>query len=217
MASAIFQALKIVPASVGVKYLEKYSPVFKNYFAKVAAYGLDTNRALDYLKDRFSNEATENFKSQLEQGERKGTLRPDEMAAKTQISNAEIPGQVLRGAASLAGGFIGSGASREEEQPEEAQAQQQMQQQAQPQPQAQAPQRQQGPRELAAKRLNDMQKEKKLIQQLQADFQAKYGRQAPESPEFPTARSQPARSQGAAPRGTGDEALLAAMEKILRM
>lgn len=111
MASAIFNALKYIPASVGIKALEKYNPKFKNYFAKVAAYGLDTNRALDYLSDRFGGSTGQNYKEELAQGEKQGTLRPDELASKSNLENREIPGKLLRSALSLGGGLIGAGAS----------------------------------------------------------------------------------------------------------
>ena len=139
MASAIFNALKYIPASVGIKALEKYNPKFKNYFAKVAAYGLDTNRALDYLADRFGGEGEQNYKQQLEQGERQGTLRPDELASKSNIANSEIPGRIARTGAALGGGLIGASAAmgsellEREEQEKSEQQKQYLQQQAQQQ------------------------------------------------------------------------------------
>ncbi len=118
--TAAMGAVKYLPASLGVKLLEKFNPKFKNYFTTAAAYGYDANRALDYLKERFENEAGKSFKGQLAQGERQGTLRPDEKVAKSQLENSEIPGRVARtaaafGGAALAGGLpagIAAGASQ---------------------------------------------------------------------------------------------------------
>lgn len=206
MATGIFNALKYIPASVGIKYLEKVSPKFKNYFAQVAAFGLDANRAFDYLKDRFENEATSKYKSQLEAGEQRGQLRPDELAAKTQIANSEIPGKILRSAAALGTGFSLGGNREEPMQEEQAQPQQQIQQAQEP-PSA---------RSQARSRLNEMQKDKKLIEQLQAEFESKYGQRPPASPEFPTGRQQ-APMQQPSRQGSGDAELIAAMERILKM
>jgi len=102
-------AVKYLPASLGVKFLEKLNPKFKNYFTTAASYGFDANRALDYVKDRFENEASKTFKGQLQQGAQAGTLRPDEKSAKRQIENAELPGKVARSAAAFGGAALAGG------------------------------------------------------------------------------------------------------------
>lgn len=116
MVAPILNAAKFLPASLTIKALEKFSPKFKNYFARVAAYGLDTNRALDWVTDRFRNEQGANFEGELESGAQRGTLRPDEMVARQQINQSKIPGKVVRSLASLGGGFLGAQAGQEEEQ-----------------------------------------------------------------------------------------------------
>lgn len=127
MVAPIMGAMKYLPVSLGVKLLQKVNPKFKNYFTTAAAYGYDANNALDYLKDRFENQETESFENQLEKGATQGTLRPDEMAAKSQIANSQIPGKAVRsvaafGGAALAGGLPGAaaaGASQAMQQPQQ--------------------------------------------------------------------------------------------------
>lgn len=185
-------ALKFLPASVGIKALEKYNPKFGKYFAKIAAYGLDTNRALDFLKDRFEQESTGNFKSQLEQRAGRGSLRPDEMAAQTAISNSEIPGKIGRSVASLAGGLIGAGGEETPAQQEE-QTPQQMQRQ---------PNQQQ-----AVQQYNEMIKKRKLIDQMQQEFEQTYGGAG--RPMQPQANQQPS--------GQGISKLQETLEKYMQL
>lgn len=104
--AAILNVLKYIPVSTARKALEKVNPGFKNYFAKSAAYGLDINRAMDFLSDRFQSDAQKAHKAHLEQGEANKTLRPDEAASKAQISNAEAPLRGLKTAASFIGGGL---------------------------------------------------------------------------------------------------------------
>lgn len=104
--SAALGAIKYVPASVGIKMLEKVSPKFKNYFTQAAAYGYDANNALDYLASKFESEGTKQFKGQLAQGEAQGTLRPDEQVAKKQIETSEIPGKIARSAVAFGGAAL---------------------------------------------------------------------------------------------------------------
>lgn len=100
--SSVINALKYLPASLGLKALEKVNPKFKNYFSEAASYGIDATRALNYLSERFDNPSNTAFKGELEKGEAQGTLRPDERTAKQMIGNSELPGKVVRGAAGLA-------------------------------------------------------------------------------------------------------------------
>lgn len=104
--SAILNVLKYIPASTARKALEKVNPGFKNYFAKSAAYGLDINRAIDFLSDRFQSESQKSHKAHLAQGKANRTLRPDELASKAQIENAEMPLRAAKTAASLVGGAL---------------------------------------------------------------------------------------------------------------
>lgn len=100
--SKILGGLKYVPASLGIKVLEKAHPMFKNYFANVTAYGLDASKALDYVTERFSNpsEYEESLKSR-----NPDQLRTDERIAKNEIATSKAPGKLLRNAASLATGL----------------------------------------------------------------------------------------------------------------
>lgn len=128
---AVLQGLKYIPASLGVKALSKVNPKFKNFFTEAASYGVDTNRAISYLTDRFSNPNNQQFEQGLAQRGAQGQLRPDEMAAQTDISNSRIPGRALKGIASFAGAGIGGSGSESDQQPDQ-QAQGQSQQAEQP-------------------------------------------------------------------------------------
>lgn len=107
--SSALNALRYVPASMGIKLLQKADPRFKSYFAKAAAYGVDVNRALEYLSDQYATSPGErDYKQSLESGAQKGTLRPDQMASRSNLANDAIPGKVLRtGAAIGAGALLG--------------------------------------------------------------------------------------------------------------
>lgn len=116
--SKILGGLKYVPASIGIKVLEKAHPMFKNYFSKVTAYGLDASKALDYLTSRFSN--PNDFEQSL-QSRNPDQLRSDERIAKNEISASKGPGKALRNAASLATGLT-LGTSTSENQPTQTQS-----------------------------------------------------------------------------------------------
>lgn len=118
MAAAISGALKYLPATLARKALTKINPKFDSFFAQALTYGVDADRALEYLAQRFESEPQRDYKEQLERGAANQTLRPDEMVSRSQIGNAAIPGKVLRGAASVAlGGGLGLGGSKQEAQP----------------------------------------------------------------------------------------------------
>lgn len=115
--SAVLGALKYLPASLGVKALQKINPKFKNYFANALSYGVDANRAMDYLTERFSSDSQNDYKNQLEEGASKGTLRPDEAVSRSQMNNAGVPLKALKTAASFAiGGSLGRMGEEEDQQ-----------------------------------------------------------------------------------------------------
>lgn len=110
---AVFGALKYVPASVARKALEKVNPKFKNYFSKAVSYGMDANRALDYLSDRFQSDAQRTHKEQLEQGAANNTLRPDEMLSRSQLANTELPSKIAKTALAYGGAGLLTGRNSE--------------------------------------------------------------------------------------------------------
>lgn len=106
--NAVMGALRFIPATLARKALGKVSPKFNNYFASIATYGLDVNRGLDYLADKFERDSKRRHKEQLEQGATNHTLRPDEMAHKAELANQGVPGKIARSVASAAiGGYLG--------------------------------------------------------------------------------------------------------------
>ena len=161
--AAAMGAIKYIPASLGVKLLQKANPKFKSYFSTAAAYGFDATRALDYLKERFENEAAQTYKGKLETGAQQGSLRPDEAVSRSQLSNAALPGQIGRAALGFGGAAIAGRGS-------EGQAEQTMAQQ-QPQPQPINPQG-------GGQAQPQPQRKQSLIQNLEAAHEAEYGEAA---------------------------------------
>ena len=192
MASAIMGVLKYLPASVARKALTKVNPNFEGFFSKALSYGIDANRAIDYLSDRFTSEAQKDHERQLERGSVNNTLRPDEKVSRSEMSNASIPGKILKGAASLAiGGGLGMGGNKSAPQP---------QQMAQEPIEPQEMQRQEALQKFNKKVRPKKPKSELNPQALKEQFQQEYG-------------EQPEQSQG----DDVDQALLAAFEKILSM
>lgn len=126
---AVLQGLKYIPASLGMKALSKVNPKFKNFFTEAASYGIDTNRAISYLTDRFSNQNNQQFEQGLAQRGAQGQLRPDEMAAQTDISNSRIPGRIAKGIASFGGAGLASSFGDSDQQQDQPQDQSQQPQQ----------------------------------------------------------------------------------------
>lgn len=187
----LFGGLKYLPASLGIKALQKINPKFKNFFASAAAYGIDTNRALNYLTDRFESDSQRAYKNQLDRADSQGSIRPDEAASRAQISNQEIPGRVLKSAASIiSGGLLGGGGEDEEQEENKLQGPH-----IPSMDQLQAPNVPQNPRVEATRAYNERQKKKRTMQQqLEEDVQ----RQS--KPEYSI-----------------DDQLLLAMQNILKM
>ena len=200
--SSVFGALKYVPATVARKALEKVNPGFKNYFSSALSYGIDANRALDYISDRFESSAQRDYKEKLEQGARAETLRPDEKASRSQIKNAEMPGKLLRGAAAIGGAALAGGLpsgiaqaaqSVSNEQPEHVPGLGQYKGEHEPNigqmkgeniPGLGQMQSEHGPnplseRQLALMKYNQMNKRKKELDKMNTDFESEYGQKMP--------------------------------------
>lgn len=120
--NAVLGAASYVPATITRKALEKLSPKFGSYFSKALTYGVDANRAVDYLVHRFKNQTQHIHENELEEGAAKGTLRPDEMVSRSQIQNAAIPGKIAKTALGIGTGLvlggIGEGTSEIQKQEE---------------------------------------------------------------------------------------------------
>ena len=113
MSAAILGALKFLPASLARKALSKVNPGFDTFFSRALSYGIDADRAIEYLSDRFQSDAQKSHQNQLDRGAANQTLRPDEAVSRSEMSNAAIPGKILKGAASLAiGGGLGMGGQK---------------------------------------------------------------------------------------------------------
>lgn len=92
MISQILPFLKAsIPYALAVKGLEKVDPRMKNFFTQAAAAGWGANEALDFLRNKFEGSGNKNERSRLETGSEKGTLRPDEAAGLAQIEQRERP------------------------------------------------------------------------------------------------------------------------------
>lgn len=243
---SIMQAAKFLPASVAVKALQKFNPKFKNYFANAAAYGFDVNNALDYLNQRFESQHSKPFEQRLEQREGSGQARPDEIIAKKEIQQSKMPGKIARsaaafGAGALLGGIPGAASqaipqdSQQEERPEHIPGLGQYKAEHMPglgqykgehMPGLGQVKMEHGPKEISArekslKRHAEMTKKKKLLDQLQQEFENEYG-QGNVPPSGLSTASQGSnvneRIQQAAPGGRKSELIQALMEvkKILQ-
>lgn len=204
MAAQILALLnRALPIGLATKGISKVNPRIGSFVQGALGSGYTADQVFGFLRSKLEGTASAAERSRLEAGERAGTLRPDERAAREEISQSRRAGDLLQTAAGLGAGVLGgiSGMRQAETQQEEP-------------PKEQQPQREMGPREAAASRLNEMQKEKKLIEQLQADFERKYGQTPPSRPEFP-GRSQEM-GRPAQNRNTDDEQLLALMQNILK-
>lgn len=205
---SIMQAGRFLPASAFVKILQKFNPKFKNYFTDAAAYGYDVNHALDYLNQRFSSQHAEPFENKLEQRAASGQARPDEMIARKEIQQSKMPGKIARsaaafGAGALLGGVPGAAAGATESIPQPQQ------------PIAKEP----STREQSLKRHAEMNKKRKLIDQLTEEFENEYGQGNVPAPRFPGVSQGNAtneRIQQGTPGGEKSE-LLRALQETKRL
>jgi hypothetical protein len=102
--NAILGAASYVPATIIQKALGKLDPRFNGYFSKALSYGIDIDRSVNYLADKFEDDSTKNYKYRLKEKGAIGTLRPDQAVSKSQIENSEIPGKALKAIASYGTG-----------------------------------------------------------------------------------------------------------------
>ncbi len=108
---SIIKGLKYVPASVGMKILQKFNPKFKNFFTSALSYGYDANNLIDFLSSRFGGKG--DYEGELEQRREAGNLRPDEAVTQNEIGFSKFPAKALKtgaaiGLGALAGGPLGA-------------------------------------------------------------------------------------------------------------
>jgi hypothetical protein len=180
--NTIMRAAGVLSPLAAAKMLEKFDPKFKNYFTKATAYGFTIDNAMDYLNERYQSE--EPFRQQLEKGAKASQLRPDEQISKNALETAEMPGKIAKSAAAIGGGALLGGIAGAAASTAESLSQKNPEQMQQKQP---------GPREQALKRHSEMNKRKKLIDQLTEDFENEYGQGNVSATRFPGA------SEGASP------------------
>lgn len=175
---------KVIPTGLAIKGMEKISPKIGNFFSGAFGAGYTADQAIDFLRNKLKSPGNEGVEERLDEGQMQGTLRPDEGAARKRIKeNEKIPNMVkgaLVGGAALAGGMA---ATRMGQQPQE---EQQVQPVAKPKS-----------RDQATQQYNEMQKKKKLIDQLQQDFSQRYGEaNAPQAPQGAMGQQQEQPLQG---------------------
>jgi hypothetical protein len=185
MVSQILPLLsRLIPTGIAVKGLEKINPKISSFLGGAFGAGYTADQAIDFLREHLESPDNKGIKARMEQGSAAGTLRPDELAAQKRIRETEEIPNALKslalGGSALAGGMA---ASRGMNKPEMS-APQQM-------PQSPAPP--QSAREQSLKRHSEMNKRKKLIDQLTEDFENEYGQGNVSATRFPGA------SEGASP------------------
>lgn len=88
----------ILPTSLAVGGLSKLDPRMQKFLAYSAASGFSTDQALDYLRSRVQAPGEAVEMSRLAQGQREGSLRPDERAAFQRIEETNrVPSAVSKG------------------------------------------------------------------------------------------------------------------------
>lgn len=89
---------KLIPQSLSFKGLQKIDPRIGNYLTQSIAYGYTLDQSLDHLRKEFGDPDQE----------RKGKLRPDEEAANRIVKQSQEPGKIIKEAGRL--GLTGTGA-----------------------------------------------------------------------------------------------------------
>ncbi len=222
---------RLLPTKLAYDALQKANPKLKKFATGAIAAGYTIDQTMDFLRDKFTPEQTEDFGG-----------RPDEKAAARQVENSkQLPKALMKGA-SLAGGALGGlaaiGMDGNEDQdqairPDEIQQMPQQQQQRQlpynqqrlqigetpmnPIPQQGevitppiSPQQQQQAKKQTA--LNKFQghKQNQQIRQMQQN-------QPNQQERIIQAQQQYAQKEAQKKSKITDEAIIAALEKLLQM
>ncbi len=202
---------KLIPIGLAVKGLEKVDPRLKTFFTGAFASGYGADEAMDFLRTKFENPEHE----RLEEGSKRGSLRPDEAAGLQQIRKSQdIKNNVKKGvalgaglaggaASLLLGGNKGARAIRPEVLPAE-QKQMQIPYQAQraieEKPRAPIPgagdvitppispeQEAQSRKNTAMQKINSQRQKKSLVQEELERFEQGYGKQPQQQGQDPNA------------------------------
>lgn len=195
----------LVPPILAAKGISKLNPKLGHFISSATAAGYGTDQILQFMRDKFHTEGEKGERQRLATSR---TLRPDEAASKERLRRQDIVPDLLQKAASIGlGAGVGGLVSRMGGQAPEAEAQH-------PQaPKGPAPIKP-GSRQEALGQYNQMQQEKRMIDKLVADFQAKYG-QANVPQSTGALGMNPAQPQPQVPQG-GDEELMKMIANIFQ-
>ena len=98
---------KAIPAGLALKGLSKINPRIGNFIVDATTSGYGADKVLDYLRDRMSSPGSLQERSRLEEQNRQGSLRPDELGSLNKRRESEAVGNGVGVVAGLAGGLGG--------------------------------------------------------------------------------------------------------------
>lgn len=218
---------KLVPVGLALKGLEKIDPRLKTFFSGAFAAGYGADEAMNFLRSKFESPESE----RLEEGAKKGSLRPDEAAGLQAVRKSKNVSENIQKGVALGAGAAGgiasllSGKGSQAIKPEvlpalkgkpkqlgAGKAPLQIEEKLRAKvpaegevivPPASPNQQQDAGRISALKKFNEQKQKKSLMEQEQARFQAQYGAQ----------QAQPAQQQGQDPNGL----LLQALQELKKL
>ncbi len=96
---------KALPVGLAIKGLGKIDPRLSNFASGAFGAGYTADQVIDFLRTSFENPGEKGVRKGLDQRAAQGTARPDELAAKKRIGQTDLPYDLLKGGAALAGGL----------------------------------------------------------------------------------------------------------------
>jgi len=194
---------KLIPAGLAVKGLSKINPKLSNFISSSISAGYTSENVIDYLRDRMSSEGDKMEHNRLERNENSGNLSSQEQVALAKRKQEGKFGKALGAGIGLATGLGGLGGKQEETNSTQLQQQ--------PPPFQQQPPM----NPIESQRQNSLQKFKQkiktpsVLERETERFQNQYGQSDQQM-------SLDVRGQSGQQTNI-DQALLATLEKILKM
>jgi len=99
---------KAIPVGLAVKGLSKSNANLRKYFDTATAWGYGIGEAMDYLKDQYE---TSGAKDEMSRLQREESLRPDERASKARMEHERSPYNAIRQGVGLGTKLAGIGSA----------------------------------------------------------------------------------------------------------